>query len=248
MQGPDLGQGQLDVLALEGDPGLSEGPQLVRVVVEHLALDRVVPIVVGVDEDSRNASLESVLGGEEVVELVLPPLLRDRGDGGQPELGVLGVVVPVRGRENGVFPEVVPEHFLHEPDHASQRVSHPVVLLLECDDEGVNELDLVPQDVDETLDGPLLLHQVVAEPRRVDDREVREGRVAQKRALVLAGLLRHRRFARLESEDLEAAVVEPVTFVVLVAAQQDVGKAGLADTGGALESGKRKSGSKFQLG
>ena len=38
-----------------------------------------------------------------------------------------------------------------------------------------------------------------------------------------------------------------MTFVVLVAAQQDVGKAGLADTGGALESGKRKSGSKFQF-
>jgi hypothetical protein len=34
----------------------------------------------------------------------------------------------VGGLEDGVLPEVVAEHFLHEADHAAQGVGHPVVL------------------------------------------------------------------------------------------------------------------------
>ena len=62
-------------------------------------------------------------------------------------------------------------------------------LLLERDDEDVDELDLVLEDVDEPLDGLLLLHEVVAEAGGVDDGEVGRGGVAEPVALVRARLL-----------------------------------------------------------
>ena len=157
MQLPDFRQRQLDVLALERDPALGKGPQLVSVVFKHLALHRVVLVVVGVNEYGRNSLLQAVLIGKQVVELILPPLLRDWRDRGKPQLSILGVIVPVSGLEYGVFPEIVAKHFLHQSDHASERVGHPVVLLLERDDECVDKLDLVFQDVHEALDGTLLL-------------------------------------------------------------------------------------------
>ena len=54
----------------------------------------------------------------------------------------------------------------------------------------MDELDLVLEDVDEALDGLLLLDEVVAEAGGVDDGEVGRGGVAQPVALVRAGLLR----------------------------------------------------------
>ena len=55
----------------------------------------------------------------------------------------------------------------------------------------MDELDLVLEDVDEALDGLLLLDEVVPEARGVDDGEVRGRGVAQPVALVRAGLLRY---------------------------------------------------------
>lgn len=87
--------------------------------------------------------------------------------------------------QDDVIPKLVSEHLLHQADHASKRVGHSVVLLLEGDDECVNKLDFVSQDVDQALDRSFLLDQVVAEPGSVDDGEVREDRVAEKVTLIL---------------------------------------------------------------
>ena len=72
--------------------------------------------------------LQAVLLPEEVVELGCPPVLHDGRARLLPELGVVGVVVPVGGLEDGVLPEVVAEHLLEEADHGAQRGRHPVVL------------------------------------------------------------------------------------------------------------------------
>ena len=46
---------------------------------------------------------------------------------------------------------------LEEADHAAQRVGHPVVCLLEGEDEDVHVPDLILQHVHQVLDGLLLL-------------------------------------------------------------------------------------------
>ena len=71
-------------------------------------------------------------------------------------------MVPVRGLQDGVVPELLPEHLLEERDHGSEGVGHPVVGLLEGDDEDVVILDLVQQRRHQVLDEFLLLHQLVA--------------------------------------------------------------------------------------
>ena len=48
---------------------------------------------------------------------------------------------------------------------------HPVVCLLEGDDEYVHILDLVSQRGHQVLDGLLLLQEPVSKPRGVDDSE-----------------------------------------------------------------------------
>ena len=80
LQLSDLVQSDLDVLALEGIPGLGEVPQLVRVLPELAHLAGVTRVVEGVDEDGRQVELEAVLATEELVELLRPPLLADRRD------------------------------------------------------------------------------------------------------------------------------------------------------------------------
>ncbi len=63
-------------------------------------------------------------------------------------------------------------------------MSHSIVTLFEADHERMDELDLVLEDVDQVLDGLLLLDEVVAEPGRVDDGEPGVGGVAQEVALI----------------------------------------------------------------
>ena len=77
--------------------------------------------------------------------------------------------------------------------------------------------------------------QVVAKARRVDDGEIRKRDIPEKVALILAGLFRHWRFPCLEAKDLEAAILEPVAFVILVSAEQDVCQARFSDAGRPLE-------------
>ena len=57
LQLPDLGERDLDVLALEGVARLGELPQLVRVLVEPLALGPRTLVVEGVDEDGGQVAL-----------------------------------------------------------------------------------------------------------------------------------------------------------------------------------------------
>jgi hypothetical protein len=52
---------------------------------------------------------------------------------------------------------------LKEADHAAQGVGHPVVGLLEGEDEDVHVTDLILQNVHQVLNCLLLLQQVIAE-------------------------------------------------------------------------------------
>ena len=63
------------------------------------------------------------------------------------EFLVLLVVVPVRGLQDRILPEVIAKHLLEEADHGAEGGRHPVVLLLERDHERVDEFNLVLEDV-----------------------------------------------------------------------------------------------------
>ena len=136
-------------------------------------------------------------------------------------------MVPVCRLQDHIIPKLSPEHFLKQRDHGPQRVRHPVVCLLEGDDEHVDVLDLVPERRHQVLDGLLLLQEPVSEPRGVDHSEQRPwaAGVAQPVALVSAGPLGD---AVQTGADLEAAVVEAPAVVILVATHEDVSEAGLA--------------------
>ena len=99
-------------------------------------------------------------------------------------------MVPVCRLQDDIIPKLSTEHFLKQRDHRPQAVRHPVVRLLEGDDEHVDVLDLVPQRGHQVLDGLLLLEQFVAEARGVDDREPRPRGVPLPVALVRTRPLR----------------------------------------------------------
>ena len=58
LQLPDLGEGDLDVLALEGVARLGKVPQLPRVLLEPVPLDRRRRVVERVDEHRRQVALQ----------------------------------------------------------------------------------------------------------------------------------------------------------------------------------------------
>ena len=74
LEAPDLGESDLDVLAFERVPTLGEGVECVSVGVELLCLDGVARVVEGVDEDSGQLMAQTVLAGEQLVELTGPPI------------------------------------------------------------------------------------------------------------------------------------------------------------------------------
>ncbi len=108
-------------------------------------------------------------------------------------------------------------------------MSHSIVTLFEADHEGVDELDLVLQDVDQVLDGLLLLDEVVAEPGRVDDGEPGVGCITQEVPLISTSGLCYRCSTVVKTVDFEASIIEACTIVVLVSPHKDVGQAGLPD-------------------
>ena len=99
-------------------------------------------------------------------------------------------MVPVCRLQDDIIPELSTEHFLKQGYHRPEGVRHPVVCLLEGDDEHVDVLDLVPQRGHQVLDGLLLLEQLVAEAWGVDDSESRPRGVPLPVALVCTSLLR----------------------------------------------------------
>ena len=109
---------------------------------------------------------------------------------------------PCTNLENHVLPKEVPEHLLKEADHGAQRRRHPVVLLLERDDEGVDELDAILERVDEAVDSLLLLREFVAKAGGVDDGEGFPRRIYEPSSSVCAGPLRHGA-ATVEAQDLK---------------------------------------------
>ena len=58
LQLPDLSEGDLNVLALEGVARLGKVPQLLRVLLEPVPLDRRRLVVERVDEDGRQVALQ----------------------------------------------------------------------------------------------------------------------------------------------------------------------------------------------
>ena len=80
-------------------------------------------------------------------------------------------MVPVCRLQDDIIPKLSTEHFLKQRDHRPEAVGHPVVCLLEGDDEHVDVLDLIPERGHQVLDGLLLLQEPVSKPRGVDDSE-----------------------------------------------------------------------------
>ena len=176
---------QLNIfLTFEWLPRLGVVQQGLGLVPEHLCLVRIVFVVECVNKDTAEVPGQLVLLPQDPVKLGRPELLGDRGVRLHPDsLGVLSVV-PVCRLQDRVIPELPAEHFLKQRDHRPEAVCHPVVRLLEGDDEHVDVLDLVPQRGHQVLDRLLLLEQLVAEARGVDHREPRPGGVPLPVALV----------------------------------------------------------------
>ena len=85
-------------------------------------------------------------------------------------LGLLAMI-PVCRLQDDIIPELSAKHLLKQRDHRPQRVRHPVVCLLEGDDEHVHVLDLVSQRRHQVLDGLLLLQESVSKAGSVYDSE-----------------------------------------------------------------------------
>ena len=110
------------------------------------------------------------------------------GESAPDPLGLLAMV-PVSRLQDDIIPELSAKHFLKQRDHRPEGVRHPVVCLLESDDEHVHILDLVSQRGHQVLDGLLLLQQLVPEARGVDDSEPWTCGVTHPVSLVCTGLL-----------------------------------------------------------
>ena len=61
------------------------------------------------------------------------------------------------------------KHFLKKRNHGSERVSHPVVVLLEGNDEHIYILDFLVEGCHQFLNNLLLLHQPIPKARNVTD-------------------------------------------------------------------------------
>ena len=61
------------------------------------------------------------------------------------------------------------KHFLKKKNHGSEKVSHPVVVLLEGNDEHIYILDFLLEGCHQFLNSFLLLHQLIPKARSVND-------------------------------------------------------------------------------
>ena len=68
-------------------------------------------------------------------------------------------------------------------------MGHAVILLFECDDKSMNIFDFVFENINQALDGSLLLNQIIAETRSIDHGKNRPAEVSQKVALIFASFL-----------------------------------------------------------
>jgi DNA-directed RNA polymerase delta subunit len=80
-------------------------------------------------------------------------------------------------------------------------------------------------EIEATKKKKLTFYQIVSESRRINDGKDRIREISKKVALVLTGLFRDGRFAVIEAVHLEAASVEALPVVILVAPHQHVGQA-----------------------
>ena len=182
-----------------------------------------------VDEYALEIFLKFVLFSQDSIELRGPEILCYWRIRLHPDPLCVFPVVPMSGLQYRVVPELLSEHLLEQGDHRPQGIGHSVVSLFEGDDEDMDVFDFVPEGGHQVLDGLLLLDQLVPEARSVDDGEPLPRGVAQPVALVSAGPLGD---AVQSSAHFKTSIVEAPPVVVLVPADQDVGQAGLADTGG----------------
>ena len=87
----------------------------------------------------------------------------------------------------------------------------------------MHKFDFVPKNVNETLNRSFFFDKVVSESRSVDNGKLGCGHITEEMTLVLASLFCDWSLTGLKSENFEAAVLEPETFVIFVSAHQHVG-------------------------
>ena len=168
----------------EGLSGVGVVPEFLRLLLEDPPLVAAGGVVVGVHEDAVQVPPQLVLLMQDPINLGHSELLRDR----RPRLNIeifplnsnifseflffsvsslklpaYGFALPPRQYRlrDGIVPELFSKHLLGERDYGAEEEAHPVVGLLEGDDEDVDILDLVPQRRHQVLDCLLLLHQLV---------------------------------------------------------------------------------------
>ena len=160
-------------------------PELLHLLLDDPPLVVAGAVVVGVHEDAVQVPPQLVLLMQDPINLGHSELLRDR----RPRLNIeifslnsnifseflffsvsslklpaYGFALPPRQYRlrDGIVPELFSKHLLGERDYGAEEEGHPVVGLLEGDDEDVVILDLVQQRRHQVLDEFLLLHQLVA--------------------------------------------------------------------------------------
>ena len=176
-------------------------------------------MIVSINEDTREVSLQVELFPQFLVEFSGPKLFRDLRMGRASDSLGFVAVVPVGGLEDGVVPKFSTKHFLEQPNHRAESVGHPVVGLFEGDDEDMHIFDFIPQSGHQVLDGLLLLHQFVPKARSINDGESLSRGVPQPVALVRTRPLGD---AVQPRAHFKTAIVETPPVVVLVSAHQHI--------------------------
>ena len=184
-------------------------------------------VVVSIDEDTLEVSLQVELFPQFLVEFSRPKLFCNLRIGGPSDPLSFVSVVPVGGLEDGVVPEFMTKHFLEQPNHGPESIGHPVVGLFEGDDEDMNIFNFIPEGGHQTFDSFLLLHQFIPKARSINDGEhlSRGVCVSQPVALVSTGPLGD---AVQACAHFKTAISKVSPVVVLIPSNQDIGQTGLA--------------------
>ena len=118
------------------------------------------------------------------------------------------------------------KHFLKKRNHGSERVSHPVVVLLEGNDEHIYILDFLLEGCYQFLNSFLLLHQLIPKARCVNDSDPPLVPVSKPVSLISSCILSDA--VHKSSTHMEATIFKLLPFIVLFPPKQDIGQARLS--------------------
>ena len=157
-----------DVGAVEGGAAHSKLEQSLRVLLELVSLVLVVWPVVSIDVDGgETVQVTSDVGDCFLGNSGQPVLLSQTGR--LPVLYLVPAVTPERGLNDDVIPELVSKYAVDHLHHGSEVNHLPDVRLFEGDHKSVDMFEVPLEEVDEVVNGELLLPQVHAEAWRVDN-------------------------------------------------------------------------------